>query len=134
MQGQESSFAHNADSFFYVLAGFDLIDHGNRIIGIGNHAFALAVENQFLAAQNVLSGSFAISLKISGRADISPVHIVELTEFLERLSMTIYNGHSRFGEWCHINNRLGMLRINIKASRPTYDQQACSLPESTLAI
>lgn len=71
--------SYHADTLPDVIAFFNLVNHSNSVICIADNALALRVECQLLACENVLAAAFAVSLKISCGADISPLYVISLT-------------------------------------------------------
>ena len=68
-----------------VAAADSFIDHGERIVCIGDLAFALFVGGEFFAGKDVFSRSFSVSDEFSSRADICPSDIVTFSQSIERI-------------------------------------------------
>ena len=81
--------SYYADSLLNVAAVFDFVYHSDRVIGIGNNAFAFVVESELLARKNVLACSFAVSLKITRGTDECPLDVVSLTQLVKLRTLRV---------------------------------------------
>ena len=95
----------------------------NGVVGIADDAFALSVELELLAGEDVFAGAFAVSLKITRGADICPVDVVVFSERVEGDLVRLDDGHRRLGEGGHVKHGLGMRRVHKQTACAAYDHQ-----------
>ena len=65
-----------------MLGTFGLVDHRNRIIPIADLAFALVVDEIFLAADEYFSRAFAVRAEIPRRRKIRPLYVLAFSQAL----------------------------------------------------
>lgn len=102
-----------------------LINHSDCIISITDNAFTFGIKNKFLTAENILSCSFNVCLKVTCRTNISPFYIVSFTEFSECLSCCKCKWFENLWEILAVGKCSRMLCINVKTSCTADNNKPC---------
>ena len=99
----------------------DLIDHGHRVVCIGNIAPAFRIHDPYIGGCNIVPCPFSCKIKLLGRAEIGPVNTA-LLQFPEGFHHRDGNRSVRFRNILQDQGCFGFIRI--QAGRAAHHHQA----------